>query len=101
MNVNIRAALPCCALRVGWLHKHRTSANSPLHSSRHQLSTGGYRTAPVVEATSGAPLGVLDVLALMRLVLPTQATRAQGAAPSPAPSWAEGVVAHARSTQLR
>ena len=34
----------------------------------HQLSTGGYRTVPVVD-DDGAPLGVLDVLALVRVAL--------------------------------
>ena len=35
----------------------------------HQLSTGGYRTVPIVDAANGKPLGVLDVLSLVRLAL--------------------------------
>jgi len=53
----------------------------------HQLSTGGYRRAPVVDAMGG-PLGVLDVLALMEAALQRDETPAEVVIPPPRPRTA-------------
>lgn len=42
--------------------------SATVRQALHMLSTGGYRTVPVVDE-DGGPLGVLDVLALFRVVL--------------------------------
>lgn len=53
----------------------------------HQLSTGGYRRAPVVDAMGG-PLGVLDVLALMEAALQRDEKPAEVVIPPPRPRTA-------------
>ena len=49
----------------------------------HQLSTGGYRTVPVVDPASGKPLGVLDVLSLVKFALDQRTELPKATAPKP------------------
>ena len=51
----------------------------------HQLSTGGYRSVPVVEPLTGKPVGVLDVLALVEAALHSPEPERPVAVPLAAP----------------
>ena len=67
----VAANLPAATSTVGEVMTESPEvlpASATILQALHQLSTGGYRTVPVVD-TDGRPIGVLDVLALVEAAL--------------------------------
>jgi len=69
----VATGLPVETTPVGQVMTHAPDllpGNVTVLQALHQLSTAGYRTVPVVGA-DGGPLGVLDILSLVRFALTT------------------------------
>ena len=82
LNRVVARSLPAGATRVDAVmtpNPDTMPSSATVLQALHQLQYGGYRNLPVVSDTDGRPLGVADVLSLMRGLTAGEA----GAAPAP------------------